>query len=99
MLEATSGERTWQAVVADPDAAWASEFAEVDRAAARDRLGTMIEAHGKAQQAVEAEAVTYDRKIVGQVSARRIAKGKPGLTPEQEADMLKERATRRAAGN
>jgi hypothetical protein len=48
---------------------------------------------------VEAEAVAHDRKIVAQVSARRIAKGKPGLTPEQETDMLKERASRRAVGN
>jgi hypothetical protein len=99
LIEAGRPDLTVEAVVADPDAEWASEFAEVDRAAARGRLGTMVEAHKKAQQAVEAEAVAHDRKIVAQVSARRIAKGKPGLTPEQETDMLKERASRRAVGN
>ena len=38
-------------------------------------------------------------EIAARVSASRIAKGMPGLTPEQDATMLKERAARRAGGN
>jgi chorismate mutase len=59
----------------------------------------MIEAHRKTQQGFEAEAVTRDREVVAQVSATRIAKGKPGLTPEQEASMLERLAGRRVHGN
>lgn len=58
----------------------------------------MIEAHRKDQEAVEAAAVENDRKIVARVSAGRVAQGLPKPTAEQEADMLRERATRRAAG-
>jgi len=85
LVVAGRSDLTVEALVADPDAEWASEFSEVDRAVARERLGVMVEANEAAQQAVEAEAVAHDRKIVAQVSASRLAKGKPGLTPEQEA--------------
>ncbi|MDX6677901.1 MAG: hypothetical protein QOE31_1953, partial [Solirubrobacteraceae bacterium] len=61
-------------------------------------LGAMLEAHRRDEEAVEAEAVQYDRKIVADVSASRVAKGKPPLTPEQEQEMLADRAARRAAG-
>jgi hypothetical protein len=61
----------------------------------------MIEAHQEEREAAdaaeEAAAVEHDKRIVADVSARRIAKGKPALTPEQEASMIKDRAARRAA--
>jgi hypothetical protein len=88
---------TVEALVADADGAWASEFSEHDRAAAQERLGTMIEAHQGEQEAAEAAAVEHDKEIVADVSAGRIAKGRPALTPEQEADMLQRLAARRAA--
>ena len=90
---------TIEAVVADADAEWAPEFTDEDRAAARDRLGEMIDAHRREQEAVEATAVARDRRIVDQVSASRVAKGRPELTPEQAATMLEERSARRAGGN
>lgn len=96
LIDAGKPELTLEAVVADADAPWASEFTDQDRAAARGRLGDMIEAHRKAQEPAEAEARARDRKIVADVSARRIAKGKPGLTSDQEADMLQKLATERA---
>lgn len=86
-----------EALVDDEDAPWASEFTDVDRAAARARLGSMLEAHGKEQEAAEAAAVEHDREIIAEVSRRRLAKGKAPLTSEQEATMLRERAERRAA--
>lgn len=98
LVDAGRSDLTVEAVVADADAPWASEFTDDDRALARARLGDMIEAHRKVLESVEAEAVERDREIVARVSASRAAKGKPGLTPEQEADMLKERAARRASG-
>jgi hypothetical protein len=88
---------TVEAVVADADAPWASEFSDADRAAARERLGAMIEAHREEQEAAEAASVAYDMGVVADVSAKRIAKGNPALTPEQEATMLQELAARRAA--
>ena len=54
------------------------------------------DAHRKEQEVVEAEIVKRDRKIVADVSARRVAKHKPPLTPEQEQTMLDERAAQRA---
>jgi len=89
---------TVEAVVADPDAAWTSEFSDADRAAAKQRLGDMIEAHRATTDAAEADAVTQDRKIMALVNQRRIAKGMRELTPEQEADMLRERSAKRVAG-
>src|SRR5258708_36958843 len=44
LIEAGRHDLTVEAVVADADADWALEFTEVDRTAAQDRLGTMIEA-------------------------------------------------------
>ena len=99
LIEAGKADLTVEAVVANADAEWAPEFTEVDRAAARDRLGTMIEAHRKTQEALEGAAVARDREVVAQVSATRISKGKPGLTPEQEASMLERLAARRVDGN
>ena len=99
LIEAGRPDLTVEGVVADADAEWATEFTDEDRAAARDRLGEMIETHRKAQEDAEATAVAHDREIVARVSASRVAKGLPGLTPEQDATMLKERSARRAAGN
>jgi hypothetical protein len=96
LIKARRPDLTVEALVSDSAAEWASEFTEDDRAAARGRLGAMIEAYKKEQEPVEAKAVARDRKILADVSARRIAKGKPGLTPGQEADMLQERAAKRA---
>ena len=99
LIEAQRPDLPVEAVVADADAEWATEFTDEDRAAARQRLGEMIETHRKAWEAVEATAVAHDRKITARVSASRVAKGKPALTPEQDANMLKERSARRAGGN
>jgi hypothetical protein len=98
LIEAGRPDLTAEAVVADAAAPWASEFTDADRSTARARLGAMLEAHRRDEEAVEAEAVQYDRKIVADVSASRVAKGKPPLTPEQEQEMLADRAARRAAG-
>ena len=98
LIAAGRPDLTVEAVVADADAPWADEFSDADRATAKDRLGNMIETHRQNQAAAEADAVTYDRKIAAQVSANRVAKGLPSLTPEQEATMLKGRAAKRSDG-
>jgi hypothetical protein len=98
LVKAERSDLTVEALVADTDAAWASEFSDADRSAARDRLGTMIETHRQTRHAEEAAAVEQDGKIVEQVSANRLAKGKPGLTPEQATTMLTDLAARRAEG-
>jgi hypothetical protein len=90
---------TVEAIVADTDAEWASEFTDADREAARARLGDMIETHRRAQEEADAVAVAHDRSILAKVSASRVAKGMPGLTPEQETNMLAERSARRANGD
>ena len=87
---------TVEAIVADADAEWASEFTDADRAAARARLGDMIETHRKALEESDAVAVAHDRTILAKVSASRVAKGMPELTAEQETTMLAERSARRA---
>jgi hypothetical protein len=101
LIAAGKPELTVEAVVANSDALWASEFSDNDRAAARERLGAMVEAHRAEQEAkwaaAEAAAVKQDEVIVADVSAKRIAKGNPALTPEQQAEMLEDRAARRAA--
>jgi hypothetical protein len=99
LIKAGRPDLTVEGVVADAEADWATEFTDEDRAAARHRLGEMIETHRKAQEGAEATAVAHDREIAARVSASRIAKGLPGLTPEQDATMLKERAARRAGKN
>ena len=96
LIEVGRPDLTVEALVADADAPWASEFTDEDRAAARARLGTMLEAHRESKEAAEADAVTQDRKIMAQVSERRVAKGKEPLTPEQETTMLEERAAKRS---
>ena len=96
LIEANRADLTVEALVADADAPWASEFTDDDRAAARARLGTMIEAYKESLEATEAAAVAQDRKIMDQVSERRVAKGKPALTPEQELTMLEDRAAKRS---
>jgi hypothetical protein len=96
LIEANRADLTVEALVADDDAPWASEFTDDDRAAARARLGTMIEAYKESLEATEAAAVAQDRKIMDQVSERRLAKGKPALTPEQELAMLEDRAAKRS---
>ena len=58
----------------------------------------MLMAHRTERDAAEAAAVEHDRKIVADVSARRVAKGKPPLTPDQEQSMLDDRAARRVKG-
>ena len=83
-------------MAADADAPWASLFTGDDRARASARLGAMVDAHRKEQEVVEAEIVERDRKIVADVSARRVVKHKPPLTPEQVQTMLHERAAQRA---
>jgi hypothetical protein len=98
LIKAGHPELTAEAVVADADGPWASEFTDDDRVAARARLGAMLEAHRKDEEAAEAEAVEHDRKIIAEVSARRVAKGRPPLTPQQEQAMLNDRAIRRAQG-
>jgi hypothetical protein len=101
LVAAGAPDLTVEAAVADADAEWASEFTDLDRATARERLGTMVEMHREertaADAAAEAEAVEHDRKIVADVDASRIAKGKPPLTPEQKASMLERRAAARSA--
>lgn len=95
LIAADRPDLTVEAVVSAADAAWASEFTDADRAAAQGRLGDMIETHRKAVEAQDAVAVAHDRTILAKVSASRVAKGMPGLTPEQETNMLAERSARR----
>lgn len=98
LIAAGRPDLTVEAIVADAEAAWAGEFDDADRAAASERLGTMIEAHREAKAAAEAQAVTADRGIIDRVNASRAAKGKDAMTPEQEAEMLGRRAAERAGG-
>ena len=88
---------TLEALVVDTEAPWASEFTQEDRDAAQARLGTMLAAHKESRDAAEATAVAQDRKIAADVSARRVAKGKPAMTPAQEDAMLKDRAEKRGS--
>lgn len=98
LVKAGRPDLTVEAVVADRDAPWASVFRDVDREAAVVRLGTMLQQHEADLAAQEAEAVVRDRKIIEQVSARRVAKGKPALSADQVTDMLRDRAAKRADG-
>jgi hypothetical protein len=95
LIQAERPDLTAEAVAADAEAPWSSEFTDDDRAAARDRLGAMVEAHRKDQDAAEAVAIEHDRKIVAEVTARRVAKGKPALTSDQEQTMLDRLAAQR----
>jgi hypothetical protein len=98
LIKAGRPDLTAEAVAADADAPWASEFTDDERAAAQARLGAMLEAHRREQEAEEAEALERDRQIVADVNARRAAKGKPPMAPEQEQDILDRRADQRARG-
>jgi hypothetical protein len=59
----------------------------------------MIEAHLSELDAAEAMAVEHDRKIVAEVTELRVAMGKPRLTPDQEQQMLRDRATKRTSSH
>jgi len=96
LIDAGRADLTVEALVADGDAAWASEFTDEDREAAAARLSTMVEADKARKGAAEAEAVAYDQKIVALANTRRVAEGKPQLTPQQEAQMLARMAAARA---
>ncbi len=87
---------TIEALVADADAPWASEFSDDERDLARDRLGNMVAETKARKEATEATAVEHDRKIVGLANKRRVAEGKPGLTAKQESEMLARLAAERA---
>jgi hypothetical protein len=95
LIEAGRPDLTVEAVVADADAAWAPEFTDGDRAAAGERLGSMLEANRAKREAAEAEAVVQDEKIVAVVSRRRLAEGKPELTAQQASKILARRAAER----
>ncbi|MGB0095852.1 MAG: hypothetical protein WBP81_25350 [Solirubrobacteraceae bacterium] len=97
LIQAGRPNLTAEAVVAAGEAPWSSLFTDEDRAAARARLGAMEHEHQQKLQSLEAEAVEHDRKIVRKVSESRVAKGKPALTPKQEAEMLARMAAKRAA--
>lgn len=99
LIKAGRPDLTPEALAADADAPWASEFTEDDRAAARTRLGAMLEIHRKQEEADAAAAVEDARKIVARVSANRVASGKAPLTPKQEEDMLGNLAARHARGD
>src|SRR3954468_20731244 len=71
LIEAGRSDLTVEALVAAQDAPWASEFTDDDRSAARERLGTMLEADQARRDAAEEEAVAHDRKIVGMTNERR----------------------------
>jgi hypothetical protein len=98
LVKAERADLTVEALVADAEADWASEFSDADRSAARERLGTVMAAHRHARDAAESAAVRHDRRIVAQVSARRLAKGKAELTAVQAATMLEGLVARRADG-
>ena len=95
LIAAGRADLTIEAIVADGEAAWASEFTDDDRTAAHARIGRMVEVHREAREAAAADAVAGDRKTIDRVNVSRADKGKPALTPEQEEDMLRSLASRR----
>ena len=95
LIEAGRPDLTVEAVVADTGATWASEFTDGDRAAAGDRLGSMLEADRAKREAAEAGAVVQDQKIIAVVNRRRLAESKPELTAQQESEILARRARER----
>jgi hypothetical protein len=96
LIEAERPDLTVEAVVAEVDAAWASEFTDADRDAARERLGSMLGADQAKREAAEVDAVAQDRKIVAIVNTRRVAEGKPELTAQQESEILAWRPAERS---
>ena len=95
LIAAGRADLTMEAVVADADAPWASEFTDDDRAAATARIGRMVEAHREARETAAGEAVARDRKTLERVNDSRAGKGKPAMTQDQEDDMLRNLAARR----
>jgi hypothetical protein len=95
LIAAGRADLTLEAVVADVDAAWASEFSDEDRSAAQARIGHMVEAHREAREAAAGEALERDRGTLDRVNASRAGKGKPPMTQAQEDDMLSNLAARR----
>ena len=95
LIAAGRADLTLEAVVADVDAAWASEFTDDDRSAATARIGQMVEAHREARETAAGEALAQDRKTLDRVNDSRAGKGKPAMTQVQEDDMLKNLADRR----
>lgn len=99
LIAAGRADLTLEAVVADVDADWASEFTDDDRSAAQARIGEMVEAHREAREAAAAELLAKDRETLERVNASRLDKGKPAMTPEQEDEMLRNLAARREKSN
>jgi hypothetical protein len=95
LIAAGRADLTIEAVVADVEAPWASEFSDDDRAAAQARIGRMVEAHREAREAAAGEAIAQDRKTLERVNESRVGKGKPAMTQDQEDDMLRGLAARR----
>lgn len=95
LIDAGRPDLTVEAVVADEDASWASEFTDADRAAARARLGEMRDAVKDRREVAESAAIEHDWKIIARMNERRESEGKPPLSPQQEADVLKRRSDER----
>jgi len=96
LVHAGRADLTVEALVADRDAAWSSEFTEEDQEVAAARLGTLIEADKARKGAAEAAAVEHDQKIIGLANKRLASEGKPALTAKQEEQMLARMAKTRA---
>ena len=95
LIAAGRADLTIEAVVADGEATWATEFSDDDRSAAQARIGQMLEAHREARETAAGEALAQDRKTLERVNESRIGKGKPALTEAQEDEMLGSLAARR----
>lgn len=95
LIAAGRADLTLEAVVADGEAAWASEFTDDGRLAAQSRIGQMVEAHREAREAAAEVAVARDRMTLERVNDSRRSKGKPAMTEGQEDDMLRSLAARR----
>lgn len=98
LVDAGRPDLTVEAVVADTDAPWAAEFDDDDRGAAKQRLGTMLEAERARRATVEAEAVEGDRRVVASMNKRRADEGRPALTPAQQAQVMARLESQRATG-
>ena len=98
LIEAGRPDLTVEALVADANAPWASEFTDADRRAADERLGTMLESDRVRRAAAEAEAVKADRRIITLMNQQRADQGKDPLSPAQEAQVMERLAAKRAAG-
>jgi hypothetical protein len=97
LIEAGRPDLTVEALVADANAPWTSEFDEDDRRAANERLENMLEANQVRRDAAEAEAVESDRRILTLMNKQRADQGKGPLSPAQEAQVMERLASQRAA--